>query len=62
MSERAWAKKLSGEDRCGLTALCSSHVDPYGTFRLDIEYGDTTMSFADLTAPGGTRPCRGRST
>ncbi|GHB37423.1 hypothetical protein GCM10010377_30540 [Streptomyces viridiviolaceus] len=62
MSERAWAKKLSGEDRCGLTALSWSNVNPCGTFRLDVEYGDATQSVADLTDPGGTRPCGGRST
>nr|BFD87210.1 hypothetical protein StreXyl84_66110 [Streptomyces sp. Xyl84] len=62
MSERAWAKKLRGEDRCGLTALFSSNVDPDGAFRPDIECGGMMKSFAALTDPGGPRPCRGRST
>nr|WP_052411802.1 Tn3 family transposase [Streptomyces sp. NRRL S-118] len=35
--EPAWAKKLSDEDRRGLTALFWSNVNPYGTFRLDME-------------------------
>ncbi|WP_133305532.1 hypothetical protein [Streptomyces sp. AcE210] len=35
LAEPAWAKKLTDEDRRGLTALFSSNVNPYGTFRLD---------------------------
>ncbi|WP_344884397.1 hypothetical protein [Nonomuraea antimicrobica] len=35
-AEPAWAKKLSDEDRRGLTALFWSNVNPYGTFRLDM--------------------------
>ncbi|UKY48347.1 transposase [Streptomyces inhibens] len=35
LAEPAWASRLSEEDRRGLTALFWSHVDPYGTFRLD---------------------------
>ncbi|MFI5525456.1 hypothetical protein [Streptomyces platensis] len=30
------AKKLSDEDRRGLTALFWSNVNPYGTFHLDV--------------------------
>ncbi|MDQ0913108.1 hypothetical protein QFZ22_009093 [Streptomyces canus] len=33
----AWAKKLTDEDRRGLTALFRSNVNPYGTFRLDMD-------------------------
>ncbi|WTD39841.1 transposase (plasmid) [Streptomyces sp. NBC_01643] len=36
LAEPAWAKKLSDEDRRGLTALFWSNVNPYGTFRLDM--------------------------
>ncbi|MBT2417337.1 Tn3 family transposase [Streptomyces sp. ISL-22] len=32
-----WASKLSDEDRRGLTALFWSNVNPYGTFRLDMD-------------------------
>lgn len=31
------AKKLSDEDRHGLTALFCSNINPYGTFRLDMD-------------------------
>lgn len=31
------AKKLTDEDRRGLTALFWSNVNPYGTFRLDMD-------------------------
>ncbi|MFE5028180.1 hypothetical protein ACFRAO_33945 [Streptomyces sp. NPDC056656] len=37
LTEPAWAKKLSDEDRRGLTALFWSNVNPYGTFRLDMD-------------------------
>ncbi len=37
LAEPAWAKKLTGEDRRGLTALFWSNVDPYGTSRLDMD-------------------------
>ncbi|WP_254390305.1 transposase [Streptomyces sp. AC550_RSS872] len=37
LAEPAWAKKLSDEDRRGLTGLFWSNVNPYGTFRLDME-------------------------
>ncbi|MCW2918567.1 MAG: putative transposase [Actinomycetia bacterium] len=33
----ALAKKLSEEDRRGLTALFWSNINPYGTFRLEME-------------------------
>ncbi|NVK79391.1 Tn3 family transposase [Streptomyces morookaense] len=36
LAEPAWAKILSAEDRRGLTALFWSNVNPYGTFRLDM--------------------------
>ena len=37
LAEPAWAKKLSDGDRRGLTALFWSNVNPYGTFRLDMD-------------------------
>ncbi|MFJ8046481.1 Tn3 family transposase [Streptomyces luteogriseus] len=37
LAEPTWAKKLGDEDRRGLTALFWSNVNPYGTFRLDME-------------------------
>ncbi|GAA3476223.1 hypothetical protein GCM10018966_007500 [Streptomyces yanii] len=37
LAEPAWAKKLSDEDRRGLTALFWSNINPYGTFRLDMD-------------------------
>ncbi|MFM9709466.1 Tn3 family transposase [Streptomyces galilaeus] len=37
LAEPAWAKKLSDKDRRGLTALFWSNVNPYGTFRLDMD-------------------------
>ncbi|MET8828122.1 Tn3 family transposase [Streptomyces sp. NPDC004610] len=37
LAEPVWARKLSAEDRRGLTALFWSNVNPYGTFRLDMD-------------------------
>jgi hypothetical protein len=37
LAEPAWAKKLSDEDRRGLTALFWSNNNPYGTFRLEMD-------------------------
>ncbi|TYB62046.1 Tn3 family transposase [Microbispora tritici] len=37
LAEPTWAKKLTDEDRRGLTALFWSNVNPYGTFRLDMD-------------------------
>ncbi|EXU66496.1 transposase [Streptomyces sp. PRh5] len=37
LAEPEWAKKLSDEDRRGLTALFWSNINPYGTFRLDMD-------------------------
>lgn len=36
LAEPAWAKKLTDEDRRGLTVLFWSNINPYGTFRLDM--------------------------
>ncbi|MFJ7494484.1 Tn3 family transposase [Streptomyces sp. NPDC097727] len=37
LAEPAWAKKISDEDRRGLTALFWSDINPYGTFRLEMD-------------------------
>lgn len=37
LAEPKWAKKLTDEDRRGLTALFWSDINPYGTFRLDMD-------------------------
>jgi hypothetical protein len=37
LAEPKWAKKLTDEDQRGLTALFWSNVNPYGTFRLDMD-------------------------
>ncbi|MER7694707.1 hypothetical protein [Streptomyces sp. NPDC097610] len=37
LPEPAWANNLSDEVRRGLTALFWSNVNPYGTFRLDMD-------------------------
>ncbi|MFF0413161.1 hypothetical protein ACFYUY_22300 [Kitasatospora sp. NPDC004745] len=37
LAEPKWAEKLGAEERRGLTALFGSNVNPYGTFRLDMD-------------------------
>jgi hypothetical protein len=37
LSEPTWASRLTDEDRRGPTALFWSNVNPYGTFRLDMD-------------------------
>jgi TnpA family transposase len=36
LADPAWAARLTGEDRRGLSPLFWSHVNPYGRFRLDM--------------------------
>lgn len=37
LAEPVWAKKLTDEDRRGLTALFWSNINPYGTFRVEMD-------------------------
>ena len=36
LAEPIWAGRLTKEDQRGLTPLIYGHVNPYGTFRLDL--------------------------
>ncbi|WP_371648287.1 MULTISPECIES: Tn3 family transposase [unclassified Streptomyces] len=49
LAEPAWAKKLSDEDPRGLTALFWSNINPYGTFRLDM---NKRLGLSGVTIPG----------
>jgi hypothetical protein len=42
-------KKLSDEDRRGLTALSWSNINPYDTFRLDM---NKRLDLSSVTIPG----------
>ncbi|MFI1176648.1 hypothetical protein [Streptomyces melanogenes] len=46
---QAWAKKLSDEDRRGLTALFWSNINSYGTFRLEM---NKRLDLSGVTIPG----------
>lgn len=37
LADPKWAKKPTDEDRRGLTALFWSNINPYGTFRLEMD-------------------------
>lgn len=36
LAEEAWDNRLTGEDLRGLTPLFYGHINPYGTFHLDM--------------------------
>jgi hypothetical protein len=36
LAEPAWSGKLTAEDRRAITPLLYAHVNPYGSFRLDL--------------------------
>ncbi|MEU4206120.1 Tn3 family transposase [Streptomyces sp. NPDC026294] len=56
LAEPAWAKKLTDEDRRGLTALFWSNVNPYGTFRLEMDKRLDLLPLGDAdTVPGPRR-------
>ncbi|MFH0180757.1 Tn3 family transposase [Streptomyces cacaoi] len=60
LADPAWARRMWDADRRGLTALFWSHVNPYGTFRLDM---DARLPLADTPAPvpaAGAERARGR--
>ncbi|MER8161887.1 Tn3 family transposase [Streptomyces sp. NPDC094472] len=54
LAEPAWVK----EDRRGLTALFWSNINPYGTFRLDM---DKRLDLLPVTMPGPRRAVDGTS-
>ncbi|MFE1935460.1 Tn3 family transposase [Streptomyces sp. NPDC059474] len=58
LAEPVWAKKLSDEDRRGLTALFWSNINPYGTFRLEM---DKRLDFALPTVPHPRTPASAAS-
>lgn len=62
LAEPAWAKKLSDEDRRGLTALFWSNVNPYGTFRLDMDKRLDLVSAAAVPRPRTAADPAARST
>ncbi|MEW6351465.1 MAG: hypothetical protein AB1646_20625 [Thermodesulfobacteriota bacterium] len=37
LADEAWANRLTTEDLRALTPLTYAHVNPYGTFRLDMD-------------------------
>lgn len=58
LTEPAWASRLMDEDRRGLTALFWSNVNPYGTFRLDM---DIRLDLLPATVPGPRPAATGRT-
>ncbi|MET8537976.1 Tn3 family transposase [Streptomyces sp. NPDC005065] len=57
LAEPAWASRLTDEDRRGLTALFWSNINPYGTFRLDMDQRLELPLSAAVPAP--RRPAEG---
>ncbi|MFF3249264.1 Tn3 family transposase [Streptomyces sp. NPDC002870] len=62
LAEPMWTKKLSDEDRRGLTALLWSTVNPYGIFRLGMEKRlDLMPAAVPGPRPGGRHPSARRA-
>ena len=36
LAEPAWSGRLNTDDRRGITPMIHSHINPYGSFRLDL--------------------------
>ncbi|MFI0234819.1 Tn3 family transposase [Streptomyces sp. NPDC017086] len=51
LAESKWGKKLTAEDRRGLTALFWSNINPYGTFRFDMDKRLDLALTAELPRP-----------
>jgi hypothetical protein len=47
LADRAWRRRLTVEDRRGLTPLFYLHINPYGRFDLDM---DTRLAIEDALA------------
>ena len=47
LAEPEWAERLTDRDRKALTALIWSHINPYGTFHIDMN------THLDLDRPTG---------
>ncbi|SDN10148.1 hypothetical protein [Streptomyces wuyuanensis] len=54
-------EKLSAKDRRGLTALFWSNVNPYGTFRLDMDKRLDLGTVANVPHPRGPADAADRS-
>jgi TnpA family transposase len=53
LAHPAWAARMTDSDRRGLTPLFWSHINPYGTFRLDM---DTRLELAIAGASADEEP------
>ncbi|MFI5690006.1 transposase [Streptomyces sp. NPDC051636] len=51
LAEPAWADRLTDEDRRALTALFWSNINPYGTFRLDMDKRLDLILFPGVPGP-----------
>jgi len=52
LSEPIWAGRMGPDERRGMTPLACGHVNPYGTFRLDM----TIRLPLDMPGPGTDSP------
>ncbi|MGP3974357.1 hypothetical protein ACTWQF_10115 [Streptomyces sp. 8N114] len=51
LAQPEWVARLSDEDRRGLTALFWSNINPYGTFRLDMDKRLDLISLPGIPGP-----------
>jgi hypothetical protein len=48
LAEKAWENRLTDEDLQGLTPLFYGHINPYGTFHLDLS---TRLDISEIVIP-----------
>jgi len=51
LAESAWRTRLNANDLRGITPLISGHVNPYGSFRLDLNSGCPSIHRASAHNP-----------
>lgn len=55
LEDPAWSTRLTDEDRRGLSPLFWSHVNPYGTFDLDLSTQLDLGDLGSIETPAGSR-------
>ncbi|HTF66661.1 MAG TPA: Tn3 family transposase, partial [Edaphobacter sp.] len=51
LAEPAWSGRLNTDDRRGITPMIHSHINPYGSFRLDLNSGCPSIHRASAHNP-----------
>ncbi len=57
LADPAWAGRLNADDRRGITPLIHAHVNPYGSFRLDLHSRLPSIRPASALSPPARSCC-----